>query len=144
VTAGPLATPPVLPTRDGISIDPGSPFTFAQAVVFNPTERTATIEGAALSPGDRPLAVLGVYARSPRGIAIGPGTPPSGLHPLRGYRLRPGRAVAIVFHLRLSRAGVARTSGVRVRYEVAGRGYAFVLPQGLVACASATPYLGSC
>ena len=142
--AGPLATPPAFPTQDGIAIDPGSPFTFGQAVLVNHSASTATIQSAALSPNTLGLRSLGVYVRSARGIAIASGTSMRGLSTLHGYQLRPGQAVAIVFHLELSRTGVVRTSGVLVLYEIGGNNYSLVLPQSLKACAPRAQFLGRC
>ena len=141
---GPLALP-VYSSITGIAIDSKVPFTFAQAVLWNKTNDPVVVERAALVGRPPGMQVLGVYVRVPRGLAIGPGTDMTGLSPVAGYPLAARQAVALVFHLSVSRDGVFQARGVRVWYRVGSTHCSLILPQDVKACAPQARYLhGGC
>jgi hypothetical protein len=128
-TAGPLAAPAWAgSTTSTIPIAVGERVSVG---VEAPTYRgSGTVVVNALVPDQVPsaLQVLGYRAITwgEGGVGAMPSYPPAGfdLHPVAGFVVRPGQALALVVGLRPLQAGCFEIPGFTLRYHVGGRSYA--------------------
>jgi hypothetical protein len=107
-----------------------------------PTYRgSGTVVVGALVPDQVPneLQILGYRAITwgEGGVGGMPSYPPPGfdLHPVAGFVVRPGQALALVVGLRPLHTGCFEIPGFTLRYHVGGRSYAAHYRQADQVCA---------